>query len=203
MLKFGQIEMKRKEFHSRYEVTDIFSIDLEKITVSDAVTANKCDTRFSLGYEAGSCQVISLFIKTPADCSSNGVSQYNENSTWKMGFNVSEDLAWVRQYEAIWIRIEELIFEKLAKSPLNNGQFINPKLITWEDVIKTRFHGRCVPFNAHCEATGVLKIDSVYQQGSKLYLQVFLKECKYRDKDIEFKSWLSDDDEDSVFDTVF
>ena len=133
MLKFGQIDIARKEFHSRYEVTDIFSIDLDKITISDGVTANKCDTRFSIGYEVEAGEIMPLFIKTPKNCSSTGVSRYNDNSAWKMGFNVSEDLVWVRQYGAIWARIEELIFFKLDKSPLNNEKFINPKLITWED----------------------------------------------------------------------
>ena len=196
MLRFGQLEISKKEFQSQYEVTDIYCIDLQKITVSDGFTANKCDTRSLIGYEVDSGKIIPLFIKTPKNCSSNGVSQYNENSAWKMGFNVSEDPVWVHQYVAIWNRIQELISEKLAKSPLNNDQYINPKLIEWEGNIKTQFNGRAVPYSIHCLASGVLKIGSVYQQGSNHHLQVFLKECKYLDKDIAFKSQLSDDDDE-------
>ena len=40
--------------------------------------------------------------------------------------------------------------------------------------------------------TGVLKISSVYRQGSNYHLQVFLKECKYRKRDVGFQSQLSD-----------
>ena len=47
-----------------------------------------------------------------------------------------------------------------------------------------------------CLATGVLKIGSVYRQRSDYYLQVFLKECKYRERDVIFKSLLSDNEDE-------
>ena len=55
-----------------------------------------------------------------------------------------------------------------------------------------------------CHATGILKIGSVYRHGGKHHLQVFLKECKYRKRDVSFESQLSDDDDsdDSGCDTV-
>ena len=123
-----------------------------------------------------------------------------------MGFNVSKDEAWVRQYEAIWNKVEELLRQKLEGTPLNNGKYINPKLITWDGEIRTRFKGKPweKPENIGAShATGVLKIGSVYRQGSNYHLQVFLKECKYTKRDISFESQLSDDDEDSGYDTIY
>ena len=100
-----------------------------------------------------------------------------------MGFDVSENPAWVDQYEGIWDRIEELLKQKLSGTPLNNEKYINPKLITWNGNIKTRFNGCfCVPFDKYCEVSGILKISSVYQQGLNYYLQVFLKECNYKER---------------------
>ena len=64
------------------------------------------------------------------------------------------------------------------------SEWINPKLITWKDEIKTEFNGCHIPYDKHSDATGVLKVASVYQQGSNYYLQVFLKECKYQERDI-------------------
>ena len=59
--------------------------------------------------------------------------------------------------------------------------------------------------SALAHATGVLKISSVYRQGSNYHLQVFLKECKYRKRDISFESQLSDDDDsdESGYDTIY
>ena len=94
---FGQVEIQSKDFNSVYEVTD--TVDLEKIRVSEGVVANKHDTRYTVGYEVEPGRIIPLYIKTPKNCFSSGVSQYNEASAWKMGFNVSEDKEWVSKYE--------------------------------------------------------------------------------------------------------
>ena len=86
---------------------------------------------------------------------------------------------------------------------LSSGKYVNPKLITWDGEIRTGFRGTSPePEDIRsCYATGVLKVGSVYQQGSNYHLQVFLKECKYRERDVIFKSLLSDD-EDEGYDTV-
>ena len=43
------------------------------------------------------------------------------------GFKVSEDEAWVKDYEAIWITIEECLLKKSLKGkPLNSGKYVNP-----------------------------------------------------------------------------
>ena len=204
MYKFGQISIASKDFNRVYQVTDINAIDLEKLRISDGAAANKHDTRYTIGYEIEPGKIIALNIKTPKDCVSSGVTRYNESSPWKMGFNVSDDENWVKRYTALCEKIEELLFEKMVGEPIRNGQYINAKLITWDSEIRTRFRG--ISWNkpediGACFATGILKIGSVYKQGSNYYLQVFLKECKYKERDIGFKSQLSGDEDD--YDTVF
>ena len=123
-----------------------------------------------------------------------------------MGFNVIEDEVWIRQYEAISKKIEELLGQKLEGELLNNGKYINPKLIIWDGEIRTRFKGNSwgKPENiGSCFATGILKIGSVYRKGSNYHLQVFLKECKFRKRDSTFESQLSYDEEDSGYDTIY
>ena len=203
MYKFGQIEKLSKEFNTEYKVTE--NVDLEKIRLSEGVVANKHDTRYTIGYETEQ-EIVPLYVKTPKDCVSSGVSRYNESSPWKMGFNVIEDKNWVRQYEAISKKIEELLGQKLEGALLNNEKYVNPKLITWNDEIRTRFKGNSwdKPESiGSCFATGILKIGSVYRKGSNYHLQVFLKECKYRKRDSTFESQLSDDEEDSCYDTIY
>ena len=199
MYKFGQIEILSKEFNSEYKVIE--NVDLEKIRLTEGVVANKHDTRYTIGYET-----VPLYMKTPKNCVSSGVSRFSENSPWKMGFNVIEDEVWVRQYEAISKKIEELLGQKLEGELLNNGKYINPKLIIWDGEIRTRFKGNSwgKPENiGSCFATGILKIGSVYRKGSNYHLQVFLKECKFRKRDSTFESQLSDDEEDSGYDTIY
>ena len=75
--------------------------------------------------------------------------------------------------------------------------------MTWDGEIRTDFRGTSPKPEdiGSCCATGVLKIGGVYRQGSNYHLQVFLKECKYRKRDVDFKRLLSDD-EDEGYDTV-
>ena len=206
MYKFGQIPISSKEFNSVYRVAK--NVDLEKIRVSEGVAVNsRCDTRFIIGYETEPGVIVPLYIKTPKDCFSSGVSRYNESSPWKMSFNLREDEAWMHQYAVIWETIEELLGEKLMGNPLCDF-WLNAKLITWGGEIRTRFirNNSLVRLEGigSCKATGVLKIGSVYRQGSNCNLQVFLKECKYKERDTSFESQLSDDDEsdDSGYDTI-
>ena len=101
MLKFGQKEVTTKDFYGQRQITDIFTIDVNKVVVSDKVSCNNGkDCRYIVG-----CQVdgvaIPLFIKTPKNIFSYGVSQYDKNSVYTISFNVSEEKEKVAQYKKI------------------------------------------------------------------------------------------------------
>ena len=120
-----------------------------------------------------------------------------------MGFNVEgENDAWAQGYQAIWWRICDIL-DIDSVAAIRNG-YVNAKLITWDGKIRTGFQGTCPnPEDiGFCVATGILKIGSVYRQGSNCHLQVFLKECRYKERDVIFKSLLSDDDDDEGYDTI-
>ena len=60
------------------------------------------------------------------------------------------------------------------------------KFKQWKDRIRTDFHGKDIPYNQCCEATAVLKVGSVYKQGSNLSSgvrggpQVYVEEAKIK-----------------------
>ena len=149
-------------------------MDCGKIRITECVVANKHDTRYTIGYEVEPGVIVPLYVRSPKDCLFSGVSRFNEASPWKMGFNVSEDEAWVKDYETIWITVEKCLLKKsLEREPLSNEKYINPKLITWNGEIMTRFRGNYPGFIEEisaCHASGVLKVGSVYRQRIKLSL---------------------------------
>ena len=68
-----------------------------------------------------------------------------------MSFNVSEEKEWVSQYKKIWNEVESQLFEKMATEPIKKeGRYVNGKLKTWKEHIKTNFHGQDVPYNMYC-----------------------------------------------------
>ena len=100
---------------------------------------NGKDCRYIVGYQVDDT-LIPLFIKTPRDIFSYGVSQYDKNSAYTMPFNVSEEKAWKAQYKKIWNEVDSQLFEKMMTEQIKGeGRYINGNLKTWKELIKTDF----------------------------------------------------------------
>ena len=101
--------------------------------LSDKVPCNNGkDWRYIVGYQVDGETIIPLFIKTPQNIFSYGVSQYDKNYAYTMSFNVSESKEWVSQYKNIWNEVESQLSEKLATEPIKvNGKYVHGKLKIW------------------------------------------------------------------------
>ena len=131
MLKFGQKEVTTKDFYGQKQIIDILLIDINKVVASDKMPCNNGkDCRDIMGYQVDEA-LMPLFIKTPKNIFSYGVSQNDKNSAHTMSFNVSEEKAWVSQYKKILDEFESQLFEKLATEPIKGeGRYIHGKLKT-------------------------------------------------------------------------
>ena len=75
----------------------------------------------------------------------------------------------------IWNEIESQLLEKIATELIKKEhKYVNGMLKMWKEHIKTDFRGQDVPYNMHCNATTVLKIDSVYKQGKNYHPQAYI-----------------------------
>ena len=93
MLRFGQKEVTTKEFYGQRQIADIFMIDVNRMLISDKVPCNnEKDCRYVVGYQLDEV-LVPLFIKTPKNVFSDGVSQYDKNSAYTMSFNIFEEKA--------------------------------------------------------------------------------------------------------------
>ena len=93
MLKFSQKEVTTRDFYGQRQITNIFTIDINKVVVSDKVPCNNGkDCRYIVGYQADGA-LVPLFIKTPKNIFSYGVSQYDKSSAYTISFIVSEKKA--------------------------------------------------------------------------------------------------------------
>ena len=194
MLKLGQKKVTTKDFYGQSQITNLLTIDVNKVVVSGKAPCNN-DCRNNCRYQVNGA-LMPLFIKIPRDIFSYGVSQYDKNSAYTISFSVSEEEAWKTQYKKIWNEVESQLFEKMSTEPTKiEGRYVNSNLKTWKERIKTNFHGQDVPHNIHCNATVVLKIDSVHKQGKNYHPQVYVEEWKYSDIENQQCSMLSDDDD--------
>ena len=79
MLKFGQKEVTTKDFYGQRQINDIFTIDINKVVVSNKVPCNNGkDCHYIVGYQADGV-VMLLFIKAPRDIFSYSISRYDKN----------------------------------------------------------------------------------------------------------------------------
>ena len=108
--------------------------------LSDKVPCNNGkDWRYIVGYQVHGETIKPLFIKTPKNIFSYGVSQYDKNSSYTMTFNVSEAPEWVPQYRNIWNEVESQLFKKLATGPIKGeSKYVHGKLKMWKECIKIR-----------------------------------------------------------------
>ena len=67
-------------------------MDFDRLIVRAAVTSSKSDVRYIVGYKTEDGWFIPLYVKSPGNCYSNGANQYNENSAWKIGLAISDDV---------------------------------------------------------------------------------------------------------------
>ena len=127
MFKFGQKEVTAKDFYKQRQITDTFTIDVNKMVVSDKVSFNNGrDCRYIVGYQVDGA-LMPLFIKTPKNIFSYDVLQYDNNSAYTMSFNVPEANEWVPQYKNIWNEAESQLLEKLTTGPIKT-KYVNGKL---------------------------------------------------------------------------
>ena len=101
---------------------------------------------------------------------------HSKNSAWKMGFNLKDHEEWMKLLQKdLEGYVKEQLFVTFTSEPLKEGCYLNAKLNVYKDQIRTDFHGEEIPYNQYCKATAVLKVKSVYKQGSNYYPQVYVK----------------------------
>ena len=65
MLKFGQKEVTTKDFYGQRQITDTFTMNVNKLVIPEKVPCNNGkDCRYIVGYQVDEA-LVPLFIKTP------------------------------------------------------------------------------------------------------------------------------------------
>ena len=149
-------------------------MNVDNIVVSDPITDDKNGKRYIIGHNIDG-KIVALRIKTPKNVYSSGISKYTETSKWCMSFNLEGHDEWIEKYKKIWEAVEAQLFQCFTTEVVNKGKYINPKLN-----MVVQYYGKEVPYDKHCEATGLLRIASVYNQGINYWPQVYIDECRYK-----------------------
>ena len=89
-LKFNNIRVNKKKFHTSKESTDLMSVNLDQIVVSDKFNYNEDDFKYFIGYQKGKI-VKPLCIILPQ---MSGYIKYFEYGSPNMSFLIKDEELW-------------------------------------------------------------------------------------------------------------
>ena len=94
VLQFG---INCKDLCKSKRMSDIYSLYLDKIVVSNSIPCSKGKhQRYVVGYEDDDGEIVPLYVKRSRKVFSYEAFPYSENSAWTMGFNLEDHEQWLR-----------------------------------------------------------------------------------------------------------
>ena len=220
-IKFGDKEFNKKDFYSSEQAIPLYSVDVDKVVVSNKLEINETTWKSICGYSNNSLETIQpLCVILPQ---MNGYIKYFDNGNKNMSF-VTEDEKIYNKYNEIWEVIRKLLKVKYAADPIQDGKYIVAKLKIFDKVNKTIFNNYTVKptsetsslehikkrdYNSislekhtyNCIAAinidSVLKIDTAKSEATtnnkKAYPQAYLEQCKYKLKKEKVVNFVDDE----------
>ena len=108
-----------------------------------------------------------------------------ENGNSKMSFFTTNN-EFLERYTAIWEKISDLVNKKFDSDPIYNKKYINTKIRSYNNDIKTNFRNidnknNTLPEkNKAYKCISLISLDSIIKINKKYYPQTLLQECVYK-----------------------
>ena len=108
-----------------------------------------------------------------------------EDGNRKMSF-ITDNNESLERYTAIWEKIGDLINKKFDSDPVYNNKYINTKIRSYNNDIKTNFHDIDNKNNKLPEKSkpyrrmSLISLDSIIKINKKYYPQTLLQVCVYK-----------------------
>ena len=185
-LKFGDIEVDKKEFYASKQPIGLNLVDTNKIVISDKFKRSDKGFKYFIGYKHDKI-VRPLCIILPKV---NGYIKYFKNGGKTMSFMIEDDSVLVN-YNEIWNMIKKTLNTKFHSMLVYDEKYIKAKVHEFNGVINTNFCGYKIPREGvHHTCIASRSIDSVMKMDKKNYRQVYPEECKYKIKKIKMPAFI-------------
>ena len=109
-----------------------------------------------------------------------------ENGNKKMSF-LTNNNEFLERYTAIWEKISDLVNNKFDSDPIYNNKYINTKIRSYNNDIKTNFrnidnnkNNKLPEKNKPYKCVSLISLDSIIKINKKYYPQTHLQECVYK-----------------------
>ena len=108
-----------------------------------------------------------------------------KDGTRKMSFFTTNN-GFLERYTAIWEKISDLVNKKFDSDPIHNNKYINTKIRSYNNDIKTNFRNidnkinKLPEKNKPYKCVSLISLDSIIKINKKYYPQTHLQECLYK-----------------------
>ena len=108
-----------------------------------------------------------------------------EDGTRKMSF-LTDNNEFLERYTKIWEKRSDLINKTFDSDPVYNNKYINTKIRSYNNDIKTNFHdidnknNKLSEENKPYKCMSLILLDSIIKINKKYYSQTLFQECVYK-----------------------
>ena len=119
-LKFNNIKLNKKELHKSKQPTDLKSVNVDQIVVSDRFKHSDEGCKYFIGYQED--EIVKLLCIILPQMS--GYIKYFEKGGKNMSFMVKDDNVFDK-YNKMWDKIKEKVNIKFHSMPVYDETYIN------------------------------------------------------------------------------
>ena len=103
-----------------------------------------------------------------------------------MSFLIEDESVYLKNTK-IWNKIKKLLGVKFHSQPIHDDKYIKTKVKAFGETINTLFSNNKVPKEKnHYVCIAAICVDSMLKIEGKNYPQVYLEQCKYKKKLVDF-----------------
>ena len=136
--------------------------------------------KYIIGYNDNTISPLQLFLPKMT-----GYLNIFKDGARKMYFFTTNN-EFLERYTAIWEKISDLVNKKFDSDPIYNNKYINTKIRSYNNDIKTNFHAidnknnKLAEKNKPYKCVLLISLDSIIRINKKYYPQTLLQECVYK-----------------------
>ena len=132
-------------------------MNVNRVVVSDKVSCNNGkDWHYIVGYQVDEV-LIPLFIKTPKNIFSYGMSQYDKTLPIQCHLVSLRKKSGCLNIKRFGMSLSHSCLKKWWQPIKGEGRYVHSKLNMRKEHMKTNFHGPDVPYDMYCNAMVVLQ----------------------------------------------
>ena len=179
-INFGDKKINKKDFYNNKKQFNIEDIDINKIFISKPEIHEKKMRKYIIGYNDNTISPLQLFLPKIT-----GYLNIFENGNRKMSFFTNNN-EFLERYTAIWEKISVLVNKKFDSDPIYDNKYINTKIRSYNNDIKTNFcnidnkNNKLPEKNKLYKCVSLISLDSIIKINKKYYPQTLLQECVYK-----------------------